>query len=121
VAINEKARNIISVIAICILLLLASLSYIRSNEEAKLGYKDTITRLQEENIKIAEQLTISKRAVNTIATELGNATERVGSISNGIGESIDAIDASIRITAELFEFIDVVGRAIEEHDNGIPP
>ena len=90
--------------AVALLCVLVGIQYLGS-QRASVNYQADIGRIEAENIRLAELLTDIQGRVGRIGAGLAASTERVSDISIGIGNGIDAFDASIRFTEELLRLI----------------
>lgn len=121
---NETKRIIIGLAIFFIVIIAFRIVWNRTDKTD--GYKATISGLEDENKRLAklladseatvgrltEQLEESQSRVTKISERIDQASEHLSTIESGTGDAIDAIDASIRITAELLNTIKDIEAAI---------
>ena len=95
--------------AVALLSLLACIQYF-GGKAATVNYHSDIVRLEDENNRLEKFLADSQGQLDRIREGLTASTEQIADISSGVGDGLDAIDASLGIAEELSRLI----RELEE-------
>jgi len=117
---NEKIIRW-SIIIIFILLACFMVIVVGDKKRVNNNYTTTLRNLQDENQRLEKLVTDSARTIRNVSGAITIATESIGTIDSGIGDSINAIGASIRIAEELFGLVDYIARAIAEYETNLSP
>ena len=91
------------------------------NKRVKQNYSATLRDLQTENRRLEKLIGDSTATIGRVSDAIVVATESINTIDSGIGNSINAIEESIRIAEELFGLINYIARAIEEYESDLSP
>lgn len=76
-----------------------------------------IQQLQTENKTVTRQLTETKGIIRNVKSSIELAGSRIGEINNGLNDGGDIVDASIRITEELFGLVGAIEASVSAELN----